>query len=127
MRKRNWGGLAKFLLILGLVMGGVNVLGATPGELIVGLPLLVCIWGIYKFKRLGYYVFVAIRVFTIALVLLVLALAEVRGDSAWSFKATQSLLSEGWGLLWTWLIVRSRWKDMDPVFRKKRGPPTGQG
>ena len=120
--KRKWTGLAKWLLIVGLVMGGINVLVATRGEMIVALPSLVCIWGIYKFKRWGFYGIVAIRVFTIALALGVLALAEVRADSAWSSKGTQALFSEGWGLIWTWLVVRSRWKEMDPVFREKGAP-----
>ena len=106
VRKRKWTGLAKWLLIAWFVILGVSCYAAPAGPLIELLLLLVCTWGIYKFKHLGFYGFVAIRVLDIAVAVL-------------TFTSYFPILIS---LTVVLLIVRSRWKDMDPVFRNKRTP-----
>jgi len=114
-----WTGLAKWLLIANLVFVGIRVLVDEPEDLIVSLPSLVCIWGIYKFKRLGFYVLAAIYV-TLALISFGAAAYAPYGTIREEIVPTIAWYAGR--LLVISLIVRSRWKDMDPVFKAKSTP-----
>lgn len=114
--KRKWTGLAKWLLIANLVFGGIGVCTAEPDELILMLPSYVSVWMIYAFKRLGFYLLVAIHALSIWL-----ALAHLTDTNSVDFEAYLSVLFQAvLVLIVASLIVHSRWKDMDPPFWEKR-------
>lgn len=104
VRKRKWGGLATFALIMSLISGGWSALWATPLELIDLLPLLICVWAMYRFKRWGFYGYVVLKVLGIFLWLGMLVYAT----GAEADALTGAIFSGVFGLVVASLIVRSR-------------------
>ncbi len=121
--KRKWTGLVKWLLIANLVWGGFKVLGATPIELITLLPLLICLWGIYRFKRWGFYAMATIRVVDFFICLG----AQSYAAEAQAMPYIESIVADVFALTLVALIVRTRWTDMDPVRFPFRGTSTPYG
>lgn len=119
VQKCKWDGWAKWLLITGFVVAGINLLRFPLGysssalELTLKLIELACIWGMWKFKRLGFYVFMGLY--------LMFALIGIA-----TFLPLLALAS-GARLILAFLVVRTRWTDMDPVKFPFSGTSAPQG
>jgi len=117
VEKRKWDGWAEWVLIAGFVIAGINLLRFPLGysssdlELTLKLTELACIWGMWKFKRLGFYVFMGLY-----LLWVLVGIATFLPFVA---------IASGVRLILASLVVRSRWNDMDPVFRKDQ-PSEGE-
>lgn len=108
---RKWTGLAKWVLIGLLVVFGIACFGPPLVDQVEMAVLLVCLCGIYEFKRWGFYGFLALRLAGIFMSLG--AFGYVFGAEA--DDLAQGVFTVGWQLIVVSLIVRTRWTDMDPV------------
>jgi hypothetical protein len=121
--RRAWHGLAKFLLLAGLIWAGIVLIVAdTPVEIISQIVLIICLWAIYKFKRWGFYVLIgadSVMIVGMATLLWLLSYMDSYERGTYSPDFIKTILYCIKDIVILSLIVHPRWNEMDPVFSRR--------